>query len=40
MPYFDGWLQSYIEKEDTLVIVAKNAEEDLLGMVIVEIEKK
>lgn len=40
MPYFDGWLQGYIEKEDTLVILAKNAEEDLLGMVIIEIEKK
>ena len=40
MPYFDGWLQGYIEKVDTLVILAKNAEEDLLGMVIIEIEKK
>ena len=40
MPYFDGWVQGFIEKKDTVVILAKDEKEDLLGMVIIEIEKK
>lgn len=39
MPYFDGWVQGFIEKKDTVVILAKDEKEDLLGMVIIEIEK-
>ena len=40
MPYFDGWVQGFIEKNDTVVILARDEKEDLLGMVIIEIEKR
>jgi hypothetical protein len=40
MPYFDGWVQSFIEIKDTVVILAKDEKEELLGMVIIEIEKR
>jgi len=39
MPYFDDWIQGYIDKEDTLVILAKDEQKDLLGLVIIEVEK-
>jgi len=39
MPYFDTWVQGYIDREDTLIILAKNEKDELLGMVIIEVEK-
>ena len=40
MPYFDSWVQGYIDREDTLIILAKNEKDELLGMVIIEVEKR
>jgi len=39
MPYFDAWVKGFIEKKDTLVILARDEKEELLGMIIIEIEK-
>ena len=40
MPYFDEWLLSYLNKDDTLVLMAKDDRETLLGLVIIEVEKQ
>ena len=40
MPYFDNWLLGYLNKKDTLVLMAKDDAETLLGLVIIEVEKK
>ena len=40
MPYFDGWVQSYLDNEDTLVVLARDEKDQLLGMVIFVIEKR
>jgi len=39
MPYFDGWVREYLEKDDTLVLLAKDdAADELLGLVIIAVE--
>lgn len=39
MPYFDAWITGYLEKEDSLVITARGEQEELLGLVIIQVEK-
>jgi len=38
MPYFDAWVQTYLDKTDTLVVLAKDEKNSLLGLSIFEVE--
>ena len=40
MPYFDAWIQSCLEKKDTVTLIARDEDDnEVLGVVIVELLK-